>query len=78
MFYKAIFERRTGDTYEIAQVNLGFQDLVEGTIYTILIRLERKKWLILKKLKLGPKWVFLVNQLKKLVINSLGIKNGCN
>ncbi len=66
LFYKEIFERRTGDTYEIAQVNLGFQDLVEGTIYTILIRLERKKWLILKKLKLGPKWAFLVNQLKKL------------
>ncbi len=56
--------KNKGETYgyEITNnlINLGFQDLVEGTIYTTLIRLERKKLVNTekRKSKLGPKRKF--------------------
>lgn len=50
----------TGETYgyEITStlVDAGFQDLVEGTIYTVLLRLEKKNLVVVEKRKseLGP------------------------
>lgn len=49
-----------GETYgyEITQylVDLGFEDIVEGTVYTVLLRLERKKLITSAKRKseVGP------------------------
>ncbi|MDT2595507.1 PadR family transcriptional regulator [Enterococcus dongliensis] len=49
-----------GETYgyEITNylVDLGFEDIVEGTVYTVLLRLEKKGLLIVEKRKseLGP------------------------
>lgn len=49
-----------GETYgyEITSylIDAGFQDIVEGTIYTVLIRLEKKELVIIEKRKseLGP------------------------
>jgi Predicted transcriptional regulators len=49
-----------GETYgyEITQdlVALGFEDIVEGTVYTVLLRLERKKLITSEKRKseVGP------------------------
>ncbi|MEO1780950.1 PadR family transcriptional regulator [Enterococcus diestrammenae] len=52
--------QNSGETYgyEITNtlVDLGFQDIVEGTVYTILLRLEKKKLVTVEKRKseLGP------------------------
>ncbi|MFV0557291.1 MAG: PadR family transcriptional regulator [Enterococcus sp.] len=52
--------QNAGETYgyEITQrlVDLGFQELVEGTVYTVLLRLEKKDLVIVEKRKseLGP------------------------
>lgn len=49
-----------GETYgyEITKylTDLGFEDIVEGTVYTILLRLEKKGFVEIKKKKsdLGP------------------------
>lgn len=44
--------------YEITNtlIKLGFQDIVEGTVYTVLLRLEKKELVIVEKRKseLGP------------------------
>ena len=52
--------KNKGETYgyEITNdiIEAGFQDIVEGTIYTVLIRLEKKDLVIIEKRKssLGP------------------------
>lgn len=52
--------QNSGETYgyEITNtlVDLGFQDIVEGTVYTVLLRLEKKKLVTVEKRKseLGP------------------------
>lgn len=49
-----------GETYgyEITQylIDLGFEDIVEGTVYTVLLRLERKQLLavVRRKSQVGP------------------------
>lgn len=44
--------------YEITNtlIDLGFHDIVEGTVYTVLLRLEKKELVIVEKRKseLGP------------------------
>ncbi|WP_251861350.1 PadR family transcriptional regulator [Clostridium sp. Marseille-Q2269] len=51
---------KLGETYgyEITKylIDLGFEDIVEGTVYTILIRIEKKKLVDVEKKKseLGP------------------------
>lgn len=54
---KVISEKETYG-YEIKQElhNLGFEDVVEGTVYTILLRLEKNNWVNIEKKpsELGP------------------------
>ncbi|KAF1296145.1 PadR family transcriptional regulator [Enterococcus sp. JM4C] len=52
--------KNTGETYgyEITNtlIHAGFQDIVEGTVYTVLLRLEKKNLVTVEKRKseLGP------------------------
>lgn len=67
---KIISEKETYG-YEITkQLNaLGFEDVVEGTVYTILLRLEKNEWVNIEKKPstLGPKRKFYT-------LNEEGIK----
>ena len=52
-----------GITKELKE--MGFTNIVEGTVYTILIRLEKKELVIskLKKSKAGPyKKIYMINE----------------
>lgn len=56
--------------YEITNelVQMGFQEIVEGTVYTVLLRLEKKGWVTTEKRKseLGPARKFYkLNQVGK-------------
>ncbi|MCK8489831.1 PadR family transcriptional regulator [Paenibacillus sp. MBLB2552] len=46
-----IISRRETYGYEITRRlnELGFSEVVEGTVYTILVRLEKKKWVNIEK-----------------------------
>ena len=49
----AIIQRKETYGYEITKIlnDQGFTEIVEGTVYTILLRLEKNQWVIAEK---GP------------------------
>lgn len=64
-----------GETYgyEITNelISLGFQDIVEGTVYTVLIRLEKKELVTIEKRKSdqGPnRKFFKLNEAGKIYL----------
>lgn len=70
-----------GETYgyEITNylIDLGFEDIVEGTVYTVLIRLERKGYLTVEKRKseLGPPRKFYsLNDEGKVYLDDFWVK----
>lgn len=70
-----------GETYgyEITNylIDLGFEDIVEGTVYTVLLRLEKKGYLDVEKRKseLGPpRKFYTLNELGKAQLEEFWIK----
>lgn len=47
----AIIQRKETYGYEITKIlnDQGFTEIVEGTVYTILLRLEKNQWVIAEK-----------------------------
>lgn len=53
----AIIQRKETYGYEITKIlnDQGFTEIVEGTVYTILLRLEKNQWVIAEKaFRKGP------------------------